>query len=341
MKIAKLARAPRLVLGLAVFAVLVIALISGFLLTSAGDFAISDYQAGQSSVAAVENASEDVVIATVGGEEITLVQFTEGLHHLDYMKDISQRELDGLQETGLPTEYLQARQDLVILWGNDNVALAMLVEDSLLHQKAMDLGLSVSGDEIDENVALARRLFESGEIDAYNKGYAQAKGMERYWNEYPAKAERSLLRGKLHLYVASRDDSFSHADSTLAWHEFTEIALTGVEIRLSASEHHAASLESVLGHLASVREIDRSRIRQANGLPRAPEDQWVVHIKPEGGLLVTRRFGTEPVYCHKAATDSQGICDAQSGELLMELGSDDLYAIVRPGAILPVFPEEG
>ncbi len=60
-----------------------------------------------------------------------------------HMKDISQRELDGLLEAGLPTQCPQARHDLVNLWGDDNVVLGALALNSVMYQEAVDTEISV------------------------------------------------------------------------------------------------------------------------------------------------------------------------------------------------------
>lgn len=338
---AKLPRITRLAIALAIVAALVAGLLFGDLITSAGDYRIRDYQAGQVSSAATESVAEDVVVAKVAQEEITLAEFTETLQHLQYMKDISQRELDGLLETGLPSEYLQARQDIVTYWGDDSVALAALVLDSVMYQKAVAAGITVTSGEIDESVRLTRNVYENGEMDAYNEGFIESIGAERYWNEVlPLNVERDLMIDKLHDQIAAGSGSSMFNDARLSWHDFTEAALKEADIWIADSEHHSATLEDALGHLESVRELDRSRIQQADDLPRAPTDKWVVHVKPEQGPLNTIHFDDEPGYCHQPATDSHHICDARTGELHIELDSGDLYVIVQPGAILPVFDEE-
>ena len=137
-------RIPRLALALAIVIALAVGLYLDAMLTSAGDYHSHDYQAGQASAASIANSKDNIVIATVGREQITIAEFTEGLQRLHYMKDISQRELDGRLETGAPKEYLQGRHDIVGHSGDDNTVLAGLVYDSVMYQKAVDAGLSVS-----------------------------------------------------------------------------------------------------------------------------------------------------------------------------------------------------
>lgn len=214
---AKLPRITRLAIALAIVAALVAGVLFGDLITSAGDYRIRDYQAGQVSSAVTENAAEDVVVAKVAQEEITLAEFTETLQHLQYMKDISQRELDGLLETGLPSEYLQARQDIVTYWGDDSVALAALVLDSVMYQKAVAAGITVTSGEIDESVRLTRNVYENGEMDAYNEGFIESIGAERYWNEVlPLKVERDLMIDKLHDQIAAGSGSSMFNDARLS-----------------------------------------------------------------------------------------------------------------------------
>ena len=340
-------RIPRLAIAFLIIS----ALVGGLLLTvpaaPAEDHYAQDHSAGKRAVVARDSASEDVVIATVGTERITLSEFAEALNHLQYMKDLAQRELNGLIEQNPSTIYLKGRQDIANYWGDDNVALVDLVHESVLHQEALALGLSVSDHEIQENVELARMLFEKGEIDPYNKGYAESMGMERYWSEYPQKAERSLLISKLHQHVASEDGSFTHSGTTLAWHEFLEAALSDADITLIPSEHHNATLEGILGHLASVRELDRSHALQTH-VPKAPENKWVVYIKREGADFSARHIDVEPQLCPEvgAGSDDSGggatlrLCDADTGELLVESRGIIAYIVVPPGEVLPKFTED-
>ena len=341
MTINKPPKIPRLPIAIAVIIALLTGLPLGTMLTSAGDYPIPDYQAGQNSAAAIKNANANIVIATVGPKDITLAQFTEDRQHFLYTKDISQRELDGIIDRGLPLEYLQARQDLANLWGDDNVIVAGLVMDEVMHQKAVALGISVTDDEIKEIIELTRKVFDNGEVDPYNKGYAESLGMERYWSEYPEKVERGLLYTKLRQHVASENGSFAHDDAILAWQKFAEetLAEADADIQLHDSNHHSATLENALDYLASLRELERSHIQQKENQPRAPADKWVVYTKPENGPLTTAHFDIEPTYCHEPDTDTHWVCDAQSKERLIELYSGDLYLIVAPGAILPVFTE--
>ena len=336
----RLPRIPRPVVAAGVIAGIVVALSFAVLLTSAGDHRIPGCQTAQASPTAGEVSAEDLVIATIAKECITLAQFNESLQHQGYMEDISQGELDGLLETGLPRDFMQARQDIAQFWGADNVALAVLVRDSVLYQKAVEKGIIVTRAEIDASVQFTRQLYETGGLDAYNAGFIELKGEDRYWSEVlPRKVKRDLMIAKLrdqHLTMAA---SYTFDVSKLTWRELVETTLAQADIRLHESGRHTATLEGILEFHASVQELDDFHVRYGPRLPRAPEDRWVVYIMPEQGSLKSAYFEDEPTHCYDSDTDLHRICDAHSGEVLIELASWDLYVIVQPGEVLPVFEE--
>lgn len=303
---------------------------------SGGDCAELDDRALQFGSTAVQETGGNEMVATVGCEEINLAEFREMLERQGYMREVSQRELDGLLETGLPTDYLQARQDIAGFWGTDNVAMAELVLNSALYQKAVHAGVSVEPGEVEESVGLTRIWYESGEMDPYTVGYMESIGADRYWEEVlPQRVYRDLMIGKLDGDVF--DASVPPEAERWDWHDFVDMSLEQTDIQVVDSERHGATLEGVMGQLSSVRELDRSWTGEPDSVPRAPSDRWVVYFKSEHGYVHSIHLENKPAHCRQAATGPRWICDGGSGEPLLEIATGDLFVIVQPGSILPKF----
>lgn len=276
------------------------------------------------------------VVAIVGCEEITLAEFREMVQRQGYMREVSQRELDGLLKTGLPTDYLQARQDIAAFWGMDNGALGVLILNSALYQEAVHVGTSVRPGEVEESVSLTREWYETGEMDPYTVGYMESIGEDRWWEEVlPQRTYRDLMIGKLD--GDAFDASVPPEAERWDWHDFVDMVLEQTDVRVVDSERHGATLEGVMGQLSSVRVLDRSWAREPDSLPRAPDGRWVVYFKPEHGYVHSIHVENKPAHCSQVSTGSRRICDGRSGEPLLEIAPGDLFVIVQPGSILPEF----
>ena len=314
------------------------ALAVGILQTTGDDCAKLDSGPLQPGSTTVPEIGGNEVLAIVGCEEITLAEFREMVERAGYMREVSQRELDGELETGFPTELLRALQVISAFWGMDNVVLAGLILDSALYQKAVNAGISVEPGEVAEGVDLTRQLYERGEMDSYTVGYMESIGADRYWNEVlPQRAYRDLMIGKLQGDVF--DDSVPPEAERWDWHDFVETVLLETPIRVVDSGRHAATLEGIMGQVSSVRELHRSGARMSSSLHRAPDDSWVVYVKPEPDPLAVIHLEREPAYCRQPATDSRWLCDGRSGEPLVEIPATDFFVIVLPGFTLPDFDQ--
>ena len=345
-------RSLRLGPRMAMLAIVVIAaigatvLVFGCMTAGAGDFKASEFRAGQMASDSSEPTDKEILIAKVGESSISLAAYKEEILHLGHMRLISQRELDGLgPETGLPTKYLQARQDVVIKWGTETAALSDLIQKQALLAVARDLDLAATEEQIAENIANARAAYDNGEYDEYNKGLITAIGEETYWAEvYPPKAELLLSINNLHAHVAAEGEAVVYKDVKTLWVNYTEGVMGKAAIALPESDEHSITLEDVQGFLADVREVDReSLLIPDEHLQTAPAGTWVIYTMQEDRVLQTIESDEAAIVCSEEDTEGnlrEWICDAATETV--EIASLDgviLYMIVEPGQLLPVFEE--
>ncbi|MCY3692919.1 MAG: hypothetical protein OXI54_05300 [Chloroflexota bacterium] len=239
----------------------VAALLIGGAAIGARAFWLDDYRSGQ--VTASESSEDDTVIATAGDVSISARELHEAVLHLQHMKQMAEKELQGLGENAdLPTDYLQDRHNLVTKWGDENAALASLIRDRILHQKATELGYEVTDKELEEGKKWARDAYERGELDAYTQGYIDSVGADHYWdNIYPVLATRLMATEKLYDGVAEKARTQHHDMVRVHWHDFEEAVLAEAEIKVLESREHSATLDGVMGFLDDVRETNRSHLR--------------------------------------------------------------------------------
>ena len=304
-----------------------------------------DYRSGPTA-ASDSNNDDDLVVAAVGDATITARELQEAVLHLQHMKQSAERDLQGLgDDTGLPTGYLQDRHELVLKWGDENVALASLIEGHILHQKAAELGYEVTDQELEESEERARDAYERGALDAYTQGYIDSVGADHYWDKvYPGLAARSMMTGKIQDSVVEKAGTQSHPEAQAHWHDFHHEVVAAADITLPESQEHSATMEGVMGFLNDVRETNRAHLRKDDDLPAAPKETWVIHVKrADREVWDVIHHNVQPEVC--AGEDEKGnethhICDA-GGKVLAELGQGDAFVITPPGEALPVFSEGG
>ncbi len=320
------------------------ALIAGGVVIGFGVFR-SDDDRGEQIATADSNDDDDTVVATVGDARITARELQEAVLHLQHMKELAERELQGSgDETAPPTDYLRDRHEVALKWGDDNVALASLIEGHILHQKAVELGYEVTDEELEEHMEWARDVYERGEFGAYNEEYIDSVGPDHYWdNIYPALAIRSMILQKLY-------DGF-YQEAGTPYHDLTEVlrvdfeeeVIAAAEIDLPESEEHSATLEGVMAFLDDVREIDRAHLRKDDDLPSAPEETWVIHVrKAYSETWEVIHHDLEPQVCtgeDENGNETHRMYDAE-GKVLAEIGQGDIFVIIPPGEALPVFSED-
>ena len=327
-----------------VVALVVAALIAGVVVIGSGVFwPDDDYRSGQAT--ASDPSEDDTVVATVGEVSITAGELHEAVLHLQYMKELAERELQGSgEDTGMPTDYLRDRHEVALKWGDANVALASLIEGHVLHQKAVELGYEVTDEDLEEHMEWARDAYERGEFGAYNEGYIDSVGPEHYWdNIYPALAVRSMILEKLFDGVAEEAGTQYYDEVQIHRYDFEEEVIAAAEIDLPESEDHSATLDGVMGFLDEVREINLAHLRKDDDLLSAPEDAWVIHVKrADSETWEVVHHGDEPEVCtgeDENGNETHRMYDAD-GKVLAEIGQGDIFVIIPPGEALPVFSED-
>ena len=318
-------------------------LVAGMLAAGAKTFWSGDYQAGQ--ITASQASEDDTIVATAGGESITLRELRDGVMHLQQMKDSAEREIQGLGvNPDIPTDYIEDRHDLVLEWGDENVTLASLIEERILHQKAIELGFEATEEEINESAGYAREAYESGEMDPYNQGYIDSIGADTYFDEaYPVLAARALSVKNLHNGLAEEKGVQEYADVRTHWHNFEEKVIAEAEVTIPESEEHSATLDGVMGFLHDVREVNRDHLLRLLDVSAAPDESWVAQVKRVAdGSIEVLHHNVSLDLCSEADADrveTHYICDA-NGNVLIDLLDGDIFVISPPGEPLPVFPED-
>ncbi len=332
-------RTPIVVALLVVAAFIIVGVAVG-----AGAFWSDDCRSGRATTS--DSSKDDTVIAIAGGVCITLRELQVGVMHLQHSKDWAERELQGLGEyVGQPAEYLVARHNLVIKWGDDNVSMAGLIHERIIHQKATELGYEVADKELEENIEWARDAYESDELDAYTQGYIDSVGADHYWDSiYPELAARSLAIDKLRKGVEEEVEIRDYVAVRPSWRDFQDEVIAASEITVPASEVHSATLDGVMGFWDELREIERTHLGKDNAPPAAVGKIWIIHIKrADSGMWEIIRHNVEPEVCtweDESGNETHRICDSE-GEILAELAQGDAaFVITPPGETLSIFPED-
>ena len=319
-------------------------LLTGIVAVGTNTFRSGDHQAGQSME--FPSWEDDTVVASAGDQAITLRELRDGLMHLQEMKDMAEREIrEWDADMGRPIGYLEARHNLVLEWGDDNAVLASLVEDRILHRKAMEFGYGATEEEINESAKFGREAYDKGQLDPYNQDYIDSMGADAYFEEvYPVLLARSISIDNLSNGVVGREDEVppQYADGRTYWLDFKEKVIAEAEISIPVTAAHSATLGGVLGFLHDVRQADRDSMRRIPGIPAAPGDSWVAHVKrARDGSIEVLSHKVQLDLCSYAHADGQVgryICDS-NGEVWTYLLDGDIVVITPPGESLPAFPE--
>lgn len=240
--------------------IVVSALIIGGVTAGAGAF----WSYGNRTGPATTSDSSGDVVATAGNSSISARELQEAVMHLQHMKQMAERELQGLgEDMGQPTDYLEARHNLVLKWGDDNAALAGLIHERVMYQKAVELGYDATEEEVEENIEWARGAYERGQWDAYNQGYVESVGEEHYWeNIYPVLLARSMAIEKLYEGLAKEVGTRYYDGEPPLRYTFEEAVLAEADITVLESEEHSATLDGVVGFLEDVRETNIAHLRR-------------------------------------------------------------------------------
>ena len=329
---------------IAIVAIVATTLLFGGMTTGARDYATTDFQAGQATTASSETDDADVLVAKVGETAISLATYKEEVRHLEQMKTLAQRELDGLgTETELPTKYLEARQVVLLKWGTDTAALSDLIQRHALFAKAEELEVAATEEEVNENIALAKAAYEDGDYDTYTKGIIEATGEDTYWAVvYPPKAKLALSVNNLHGHVADEGDAVDYKDVKTLWIAYTEAVMGKAVIELPESDEHSVTLEDVQGFLADVRTVDReSLLTSSEDLVKAPAGTWIIYTMKDDRVPLKTETNVAATVCSEEDADGNvrnWICDAATeNEEIASLDDVILFVIVEPGQQLPVF----
>ena len=314
------------------------------LLVRAGDFQSSDFQAGQMATSTSDASDSDILIAKVGQSSISLADLKEEKLHATHIATISQRELDGSgPDTGLPTKHLEAMHGVVTKWGVETASLAKLIADLALFEKAEELGLTATEEEVAENQKFSRQIYDKGEYDAYNKGYVESVGEDTYWNDvYPRKAKLLLSIDKLRQHVREEGGAVAYRDAKTLWLTFTDTVMGETKILLPESTHHSTTLDDVRDYLSDVRDVRlETLLIPAEHLETAPAETWVIYAMSEDGTVEKTESDEAAVICYDEDADgnvTRWVCDEATGdEKIADLEGAVLYMIVEPGNPLPVF----
>ncbi|MXZ90447.1 MAG: hypothetical protein F4W95_10520 [Chloroflexi bacterium] len=240
--------------------IVVSALIIGGVAAGAGAF----WSYGNRTGPATTSDSNGDVVATAGNSSISARELQEAVMHLQHMKQMAERELQGLgEDMGQPTDYLESRHNLVLKWGDDNAALAGLIHERIMYQKAVELGYDATEEELAENIEWARESYERGQWDSYNQGYVESVGEEHYWESiYPVLLARSMAIQKLYEGLAKEVGTRYYDGESPLRYTFEEAVLAEADITVLESEEHSATLDGIVGFMEDVRETNIAHLRR-------------------------------------------------------------------------------
>ncbi|MDE2843095.1 MAG: hypothetical protein OXN21_06910 [Chloroflexota bacterium] len=204
-------------------------------------------------------ASSGDVVAVAGKVSISVGELQEAVMHLQHSKLMAegalQRRLHA--EIGHPIDYQEDLRNLGLKYGDDNVALAGLIHDHILYQKAVELGYEPTAEEVEANIEWARDAYKRGQWGEYNQGWIESVGEDHYFeNIYPALVTRSMATEKLHQRLGQEVEARYYEGELPLRYQFEEAVLAKAEITVLESEEHSATLDGVLGYLAELRETD-------------------------------------------------------------------------------------
>lgn len=167
------------------------------------------------------------------------------------------------EDMGQPTDYLESRHNLVLKWGDDNAALAGLIHERIMYQKAVELGYDATEEELAENIEWARESYERGQWDSYNQGYVESVGEEHYWESiYPVLLARSMAIQKLYEGLAKEVGTRYYDGEPPLRYTFEEAVLAEADITVLESEEHSATLDGIVGFMEDVRETNIAHLRR-------------------------------------------------------------------------------
>ena len=240
--------------------IVVSALIIGGVAAGAGAF----WSYGNRTGPATTSDSSGDVVATAGNSSISARELQEAVMHLQHMKQMAERELQGLgEDMGQPADYLEARHNLVLKWGDDNVALAGLIHERIMYQKAVELGYDATEEELEEEKKWVRAAYERGELDEYTQEYIDSVGADRYWSSiYPVLLARSMAIEKLYEGLAKEVGTRYYDGEPPLRYTFEEAVLAEANITVLESEEHSATLDGVVGFMEDVRETNIAHVRR-------------------------------------------------------------------------------
>ena len=232
----------------------------------AGDYWSYEDRGGEATASA--SSGSDTIVAIAGEESISLSELREAMMHRQHLKLMAegalQRRLHA--EIGHPTDYQEELRNLGLKYGDDNVALAGLIEEHVLYQKAVELGYEPTVEELEANIEWARGLYERGEWGEYNQGWIESVGEDHYFeNIYPASVTRSMAIEKLHQGLGKEVETRYYDGDLPLRYQFEEAVLEAAEITVLESAEHSATLDGVLGFLEEVRETSIAHWRSSRG----------------------------------------------------------------------------
>jgi hypothetical protein len=198
-------------------------------------------------VAEARMSGDDAVIARIGSADITSREFLAKVavveSNLDFMRSQLQQGVEG-------ADFMTKRIELIEHAGIETVALAGLLEERALYQRAVNEGHAVSADKIMARVSADRDAIQRGAAPEV-MGYVRAVGEDIYWSTiYPAVMEREMAIQNLWSSVVGDLDP---VQARTAWNDVQRQAVGATTVDfIDPTAMGAATIKGALDYLAQV-----------------------------------------------------------------------------------------
>ena len=229
----------------------------GVRLPSFGGYRGDDLQVGR-FVRADQPDEWDVLVASVGDMSVSLADLREEMVHVANVRSVMVRENPlFLVQAGLPSDHYDDWISVFGRWDVETGALAIIVEELALFERAQELGLVVMDLEVELNQEKA--MLNYGLADPDYRAYVESVGEETYWAEvYPRVARLSLTIDNLQAHVEQEAVESLDFHSKTVWLNYRAAVMEETEVSVFESVHHSVTLDDVLGYLAELREVHRN-----------------------------------------------------------------------------------
>lgn len=165
---------------------------------------------GCSSVNVMSDLERDEIVLKVEGIEVKYVHYDSGLESVK--RGLIDRE-NYIKNSESEDTILEQLFEIEKKYGPSTIALANLILDYTMYAEALRIGITVSENEVQELIDIAKEAFSDEELTVPQsiKDFIERVGEENYWQMYlPEVYERFIYGNKLfHKIIAENRNDIS------------------------------------------------------------------------------------------------------------------------------------